>query len=124
MNYENFCFWVQGYFELSKNETIDQNQLEMIINHLNLAKEVEKNKPHSFITWLVGFLDEANLETIGLRHEQVIAIRNKLNDCFQHEIDPKYNKLGDKNKLDNLHSPLPSHLQPFYPNKDTTLIRC
>ena len=130
MNYENFCFWLQGYFELNVgNKYLNYNQVESIRNHLNLAKEIENNKSHQFITWLSGYIDyfescininrQAEPLGIALQEIQVEMISDRLNECFKHDIDPKYNKLNVKEKLDNMHKPL-----NVPPNKDTTLIRC
>tara|TARA_R110002020_G_scaffold441478_2_gene652256 strand:+ start:1706 stop:1930 length:225 start_codon:yes stop_codon:yes gene_type:complete len=37
MNSIDFCYWLQGFFELSGTETLTDDQLEIIKNHLNLA---------------------------------------------------------------------------------------
>lgn len=37
MTPENFCYWLQGYFELSKNYTLTSDQYRIIQDHLNLV---------------------------------------------------------------------------------------
>ena len=37
MNTIDFCFWLQGYFEISGGKEISQEQAEVIQNHLNLV---------------------------------------------------------------------------------------
>ena len=37
MNSIHFCFWLQGYFELSGGATVTPAQAEAIKNHLNLV---------------------------------------------------------------------------------------
>lgn len=37
MTSRDFCYWLQGYFEISNPNTIDQPQVEMIQKHLNLV---------------------------------------------------------------------------------------
>ena len=37
MNSIDFCYWLQGYFEVSGNSEITQLQAEIIKNHLALA---------------------------------------------------------------------------------------
>jgi hypothetical protein len=38
MTSEQFCFWLQGFFELSQNvNTLDMKQVQVIKNHLNLV---------------------------------------------------------------------------------------
>jgi len=34
-----FCYWLQGFFELSDAETLSPKQVEAIKNHLNLVFE-------------------------------------------------------------------------------------
>ena len=33
----NFCYWLQGFFEIAKPSEITSEQTEMIKNHLNLV---------------------------------------------------------------------------------------
>lgn len=37
MTSRDFCYWLQGFFEVSKPIRIDDQQLEMIKRHLNLV---------------------------------------------------------------------------------------
>jgi hypothetical protein len=39
MNPQEFCYWLQGFFELSKSTdlTLDVNQVQLIRNHLNMV---------------------------------------------------------------------------------------
>lgn len=37
MNSIDFCFWLQGFFELSECTSVSEKQLKLIKNHLNLA---------------------------------------------------------------------------------------
>jgi hypothetical protein len=38
MNTENFCFWLQGYFELlDKDEPLSKEQVQIIKDHLELV---------------------------------------------------------------------------------------
>lgn len=37
MKPENFCYWLQGYFELSWSNELTQDQVNTIKNHLNLV---------------------------------------------------------------------------------------
>lgn len=39
MNPRDFCFWLQGYFELSKSNELTRQQLETIKEHLALVFE-------------------------------------------------------------------------------------
>lgn len=37
MTSRDFCFWLQGYFEIAGESDIDQKQVEIIKKHLNLT---------------------------------------------------------------------------------------
>jgi hypothetical protein len=37
MKATEFCFWLQGFFELSESEQLTSRQVEMIKNHLKLV---------------------------------------------------------------------------------------
>ncbi len=37
MNTIDFCFWLQGYFEINGKAEINSEQAEVIKNHLNLV---------------------------------------------------------------------------------------
>lgn len=37
MNSIDFCYWLQGYFELSDEKELTEHQIDIIKNHLNLV---------------------------------------------------------------------------------------
>ena len=37
MTSRDFCFWLQGFLEISDSKTVDEKQLESIKKHLNLV---------------------------------------------------------------------------------------
>ena len=37
MNSIDFCYWLQGHFEISKTKELSEKQVEIIKNHLNLV---------------------------------------------------------------------------------------
>lgn len=37
MNHETFCYWLQGFFELSGNKKLTQKQVQIIKDHLALV---------------------------------------------------------------------------------------
>ncbi len=41
MDNTNFCYWLKGFFEISRADTLTPGQVQEIRNHLNLAL----NKP-------------------------------------------------------------------------------
>ena len=41
MTSRDFCFWLQGFFELSRTTTLSENQVSMIERHLALVFQHE-----------------------------------------------------------------------------------
>jgi dihydroorotate dehydrogenase len=37
MKSENFCYWLRGFFELTNNKELSEQQVQMIKNHLALV---------------------------------------------------------------------------------------
>ena len=37
MNEREFCYWLQGYFELTRTKTLTLAQIQIIKDHLNLV---------------------------------------------------------------------------------------
>lgn len=37
MNTIDFCYWLQGYFEISNSDELSPEQVKIIKNHLNLT---------------------------------------------------------------------------------------
>ena len=37
MEYQNFCYWLQGFFEVGDPRTLDEKQVEIIKDHLQLV---------------------------------------------------------------------------------------
>lgn len=37
MKSRDFCYWLQGFFELSSDKSLDYDQIAAIRNHLNLV---------------------------------------------------------------------------------------
>ena len=37
MNSRDYCFWLQGFFEISETEQLTTKQIEIIKNHLSLV---------------------------------------------------------------------------------------
>ena len=95
-----FCYWLQGYFELSQEVGLTKKQLECISKHIAL---VEKHEGlDTFTSWLLGFLE--SYELMGgtdMRASSVQIIVDKLGKKFKHEIDKVYPHKVELNKIHN-----------------------
>jgi hypothetical protein len=75
MTSRDFCYWLQGYFELSEIPQVDD-------------RGRERAKP------AVDFLSEKHLQTI----------KNHLALVFKHEIDPSYGDKKHQDDLNEIHT--------------------
>lgn len=116
---QEFCYWLQGHFELQiEIEKLNSKQLEIIQRHLDLVFECSKmtkqdksTDAYGFCNWLQGFLESKELSEYTKGDASLI--QDKLNNIFQHEIDLTYTK--DKKQqttMNTIHNP------------DSTLLRC
>lgn len=124
-----FAYWLQGYFELSIGGVsvapiiLSEKQIQIIKNHLALVREVDRD--NSFTSWLNGILEAIEL---GLKIDEkaTAKIQERLNSCFQHEIDTTYK--GDPKKLAEIHAGTLIPPQPQPPGgrrpDDDRRIRC
>lgn len=115
MTGKDFCYWLQGWFEIAKPETISGKQFSMIEKHLELYRKYRNtnldklNKTDIFCSWLSGVIDCTNATTINLE-----LVSERLSDIFEHEIDLSYT--SDTQLMDEM-----NHIH----NDDgTTNIRC
>ena len=100
-----FCYWLQGYFEITDQvDTVEElrlSQIECIENHLKLVEKHESLG--SFTSWLQGFLEYHLLSQgrVAMNDEGVDKIRAKLAHCFKHVIDNTYSNASELNKIHN-----------------------
>lgn len=84
-----FCYWLQGYFELSRNPELNECNIQLIKS--NLAKIGEPLGPYT--QWLsdtLRFLTdhmEVGNPMLPLIQQQIIK---ELNFVFYHDIDNSY----------------------------------
>lgn len=79
-----FGYWLQGAFEVGYFEELNAEQLTTIKNHLNMVEITEGLKVNDFCSWLKGYLD--GIESESLNPSQVSKIGEKLNACFEHAV--------------------------------------
>lgn len=65
MKSREFCYWLQGHFEINTVSAITENQKEIIVDHLKLVFEDEE-KPGPFCQWLKGYFDLSDSKEVDL----------------------------------------------------------
>lgn len=81
-----FCYWLQGFFELTGEAAVlDGPRIDMVRRHLGLVRL--EGSPGTFVTWL-----EAALDMMGdaWTPRETAKVRAKLHEVFVHEIDASY----------------------------------
>jgi len=84
MKAREFCYWLQGYFELSgTNADLDARQWPIVEAHLRLVAAADPDHDNAFVAWLAAS-----------RQPESAKVRRLLASQFRHEIDPSYPFLG------------------------------
>lgn len=112
-----FCYWLQGYFELNaaRNSVpqLEPRILACIKAHLALVAKVEPMHGNLFVAWLALRVQGVDsLDALGTEE-----VRRMLASQFQHVIDPSYD--GDKEALQVAHD----GAQPISWNPNA-MVRC
>ena len=104
-----FCYWLQGYFEIAKSRgeeiKLTEAGLECINRHLGLVR-IHEGHLGSFTAWLQGVIDAgAGMNDNGEVSADVIdKITTQLGSMFKHEIDPSYPS-NQQSQLSQTHNP-------------------
>lgn len=116
MKRENFCYWLQGHFELqdhfneesradpAKNQFLTPGQVKCVKSHVQLHLECSQRnneEPGPFISWLDGALIHFEHLPSEKQEALVLEMRKRLNSIFVHVIDPAMP--GDKPSLQAIH---------------------
>lgn len=85
-----FCYWLQGAFEVGNLPALTMTSNACIKKHLEMvAKTNQEGQPVeavSFCQWLTGGIDFIQHENL----EQTETVRKRLDSVFEHAIDPSY----------------------------------
>jgi len=109
MNQVEFCYWLQGYFELRAPGARDPgpplvtSQLAVVRRHLALVKKAEGRRLSGFCAWLDFVLEEIAADGGVMTDARHARIVRRLSDAFEHDIDPTYE--GDQDGLNDAHGP-------------------
>jgi hypothetical protein len=100
MKANEFCYWLQGYFEICEAQglstKLDGAAARCIEAHLSLVAKVEPDHSNVFVAWLNDHLRKPS--PVG---PDAVLIRRFLAAQFQHVIDPSYG--GDQMALGKIH---------------------
>jgi hypothetical protein len=98
-----FCYWLQGWFELGDVAPECQDRwvtrvVHCVKAHLALTARTDPEHRNSFVLWLDLYM--RGRESVG--PDGVRVIRETLAAQFRHVIDPSYG--GDAKKLQQIHN--------------------
>lgn len=107
MKATEFCYWLQGAFELASIGMFDELQLACIQKHLELvralAQDDQPRQAVDFCDWLrigADFIKRGDAE-------QAKVVRDRLASVFEHAIDPGYANQDQLNTIHNGPNKLP-----------------
>jgi hypothetical protein len=83
----DFCYWLQGWFELFEPPIINQKQIQTIQEHLSLVYQYDK-EIIPFCAELQGLL--LFVQPVELDAATTQKIKNRLNETFLKQIDSRY----------------------------------
>lgn len=106
MREKDFCYWLQGYFELADLNGygfINGKMIACIQKHLDLVKKYERDAP-PFTSWVQGFVDAVDIgDDENLPATLTEKLKGELENMFAHEIDGSYES-GDTEMVPGLNS--------------------
>lgn len=97
MTPRDFCYWLQGYFELDGSNWNSPDVLEIVLKHLELVKATPGDYDSNMISFL-GWLESA----IEFEASQE-KVQEKLSSIFEHVIDK--NTPGNSYLQNQIHNP-------------------
>lgn len=109
MNAVEFCYWLQGYFELRESDRpLSDKQIKIIAVHLRMVDLHDKSDGRSrqFCQYLSNAVSAFG--EVQLSASQTQQVRKLLSEVFVHEIDPSYpsDEIEELQKIHNGGSPV------------------
>jgi hypothetical protein len=101
MTNQQFCYWLQGFFEIALDNRLHAEQIKLIEFNLNKI-----NEPLGFFT---QWLNELCIYFSNLDYKQetidyfTLHIQNNLNSIFLHVIDQNYATHYSADELKKIH---------------------
>lgn len=110
MKNTDFAYWLQGYFEIkNQDESLTREQALLILEKITLTRDTKtpaEENTASFVQECKTILEFSSSEgNSGMLAHATESIRTKLNDVFEHVIDPSYE--GDQKKFNKIHDGSP-----------------
>jgi predicted RNA-binding protein (virulence factor B family) len=81
-----FCYWLQGLFEINTVYELNENQVNVINKHLQMVfvHEKEDSKYLDFCKNLSGYIKFSNMLTMNM--SVTTRVKEALNDLFEHVL--------------------------------------
>ena len=97
---QQFCYWLQGSFELNESLEFNTQETQIIKSHLDLVFKNDP-RPNQFCQFLNGYFIFSKTEELD--KEVTSFIKEDLRQTFKNEIDPSYPK-NEQQKLNEIHN--------------------
>ncbi len=90
MNDIEFCYWLQGFFELYEPLSLNSEHCRLIKNHLDMVFYLDEPFNNSFCPFLMGIFEYketlSDYENMFFTELETKKITDKLNSIFIHEV--------------------------------------
>ena len=103
MKATEFCYWLQGAFELGEQTSLTDPQVVCARKHLELVRANGMTGPERVVTfcgWVAGVFDLLEGSDATVRKRGISMLRSSLNDVFEHAIDKMYE---NSDHLESIH---------------------
>ena len=100
MKSTQFCYWLQGSFELNDTRSFNAEETKIIKNHLDLVFQHD-NTPNAFCSFLRGYFVMSKPDALDENVTQVI--RDELTTEFKQNIDSSY-PVAEQKTLKDIHN--------------------
>jgi hypothetical protein len=122
MKATEFCYWLQGLFEIHDIAELNTKQVSLIDKHLQMVfvHEKEQSKHLDFCKNLYGYIKFSNMTTLNMSVTK--RVKNALNDLFEHVFEKKI-----QNFVKEQMQSFPSYHKPgmqLQVNDKDELVRC
>lgn len=99
MKATEFCYWLQGAFELGNLAALTKERLQCIKQHLAMVQATDQATQPAKVTEFCAGL-RGGLDFIKPGDSLIMeALRKRLHDCFVHAIDPNYPNSDELNYI-------------------------
>lgn len=98
---QDFCYWLQGYFEITVKPVLNQYRIQQISEKLDIITEPLGDYTH-WLFCVLSYIEDNDYDSLIIQQYQPHIMEN-LNLIFLHVIDNSYDTDKDNEYLLDVH---------------------